>query len=29
MNPQKRREIFRRFQAANPEPTTELGYRTL
>ena len=28
MNPQKRREIFRRLQAANPNPTTELGYRT-
>ena len=28
MNPQKRREIFRRFQAANPNPTTELGYST-
>jgi len=28
MNPQKRREIFRRFQAANPSPTTELEYRT-
>jgi len=28
MNPQKRREIFRRFEAANPEPTTELKYRT-
>jgi endonuclease-3 len=26
MNPQKRREIFRRFQAANPHPTTELEY---
>ncbi len=26
MNPQKRREIFRRFQAANPHPTTELQY---
>ena len=26
MNPQKRREIFRRFQAANPHPTTELAY---
>jgi endonuclease-3 len=26
MNPQKRREIFRRFQAANPNPTTELEY---
>jgi endonuclease-3 len=28
MNPEKRREIFRRFQAANPSPTTELVYRT-
>jgi len=28
MNPQKRREIFRRLQAANPNPTTELAYRT-
>ena len=28
MNPEKRREIFRRFQAANPHPTTELRYRT-
>jgi endonuclease-3 len=28
MNPQKRREIFRRFAAANPDPTTELEYRT-
>src|SRR5437773_9928060 len=28
MNPEKRREIFRRFQAANPNPTTELKYRT-
>ncbi len=28
MNPEKRREIFRRFQAANPNPTTELQYRT-
>ncbi len=28
MNPQKRREIFRRLQAANPNPTTELRYRT-
>jgi endonuclease-3 len=26
MNPEKRREIFRRFQAANPNPTTELNY---
>jgi endonuclease-3 len=28
MNPQKRREIWSRFQAANPKPTTELRYRT-
>lgn len=28
MNPQKRREIFRRFKAANPHPTTELQYGT-
>jgi endonuclease-3 len=28
MNPAKRREIFRRFQAANPNPTTELAYGT-
>ena len=28
MNPEKRREIFRRFHAANPNPTTELHYRT-
>ena len=28
MNPQKRREIFERFRAANPEPRTELVYRT-
>ena len=28
MNPDKRREIFRRLQAANPNPTTELVYRT-
>jgi endonuclease-3 len=28
MNPQKRREIYRRLQAANPNPTTELEYRT-
>lgn len=28
MNPEKRREIFRRFQQANPHPTTELRYRT-
>ncbi|MGH8669374.1 MAG: endonuclease III [Burkholderiales bacterium] len=26
MNPAKRREIFRRFQAANPHPSTELQY---
>jgi endonuclease III len=26
VNPAKRREIFRRFQAANPSPTTELKY---
>ena len=26
MNPQKRREIFSRLQAANPSPTTELEY---
>jgi endonuclease-3 len=26
VNPAKRREIFRRFQAANPHPTTELEY---
>ena len=26
MNPQKRREIFTRFKAANPKPTTELEY---
>ena len=26
MNASKRREIFRRFQAANPHPTTELAY---
>ena len=26
MNPAKRAEIFRRFQAANPHPTTELEY---
>ena len=26
MNPAKRREIFSRFQAANPSPTTELKY---
>jgi endonuclease-3 len=28
MNQQKRREIFRRFQEANPKPTTELEYGT-
>jgi endonuclease III len=28
MNPQKRRQIFERFRAANPNPTTELKYRT-
>lgn len=28
MNPAKRREIFRRLQAANPSPTTELRYET-
>ena len=28
MNPQRRREIFTRLQAANPNPTTELEYRT-
>ena len=28
MNPAKRREIFTRFQAANPHPTTELEYST-
>jgi endonuclease-3 len=28
MNPQKRREIFRRLHAANPNPTTELNYST-
>jgi endonuclease III len=28
MNPQKRREIYRRLQAANPDPTTELRYST-
>jgi endonuclease III len=28
MNPSKRREIFSRFQAANPNPTTELEYGT-
>ena len=28
MNPEKRREIFRRFRAANPSPSTELEYGT-
>ena len=28
MNPAKRREIFTRFRAANPHPTTELEYKT-
>ena len=28
MNPAKRREIFERFRAANPHPTTELKYTT-
>ncbi len=28
MNPRKRAEIYRRFRAANPKPTTELKYRT-
>jgi endonuclease-3 len=28
MNPQKREEIFRRFQHVEPHPTTELKYRT-
>jgi len=28
MNPQKRREIFKRLKANNPSPTTELNYRT-
>jgi endonuclease-3 len=28
VNPQKRREIFRRFQEANPNPTTELEHGT-
>ena len=28
MNPQKRRQIYERLQAANPNPTTELAYRT-
>jgi endonuclease-3 len=28
MNPQKRREIYRRLRAANPNPTTELVYQS-
>ena len=28
MNPAKRLEIFTRFRAANPHPTTELKYST-
>ena len=28
MNPQKRRKIFERLRAANPQPTTELAYST-
>ncbi|MFP4610033.1 MAG: endonuclease III [Thiohalophilus sp.] len=28
MNPEKRREIFRRLKKANPHPTTELNYRS-
>jgi endonuclease-3 len=28
MSPEKRKEFFRRLRAANPEPTTELAYRT-
>jgi len=28
MNPARRAEIYRRFQAVNPHPTTELKYRT-
>ena len=28
MNPQKRRDIFERFRAANPHPTTELEYES-
>ena len=28
MNPEKRRKIFERFKAANPNPTTELAYGT-
>ncbi|MGZ5123949.1 MAG: endonuclease III domain-containing protein, partial [Burkholderiales bacterium] len=28
MNPSKRQEIFRRLRDSNPEPKTELEYRT-
>jgi endonuclease-3 len=28
MSPAKREEMFRRLQAANPEPRSELDYRT-
>src|SRR6266849_10745875 len=28
MNPLKRRKIFERLRSANPDPTTELAYRT-
>src|SRR5437588_1492550 len=28
MNTEERREVFKRFQAANPHPTTELEYTT-
>lgn len=28
MNPKKIRDIFKRFQSANPKPTTELNYRS-
>ena len=28
MNPEKRRKIFERLRSANPNPTTELAYRT-
>ena len=28
MNPEKRREIFSRMRAANPQPTTELEYKS-
>lgn len=28
MNPEKRAEIYRRLRTANPQPTTELAYRT-